>query len=97
MTSTPMLTEAVSGGTLTDPCPLTLTVGMPAAPAIGVASSCAAASRAPPAPASTATNAKVAAAARTLCRPHVLVWSITSLLSLAVPDAPAARWPPVER
>src|SRR5215213_4602476 len=88
MTSTPMLTEPVSGGTLTDPCSLTLTVGTPSAmpETTGVAiSSCAIAMPPPTAfvasnPASARDTASVSA--RPDRNPRCRSWGMSCLLSV---------------
>src|SRR5215208_221366 len=87
MTSTPMLTEAVSGGTLTDPCPLTLTVGTPSAmpDPVGVAiSSCAIAIPPTALAASNPANARDTASvpARRARNPRCRAWGMSSLLSV---------------
>src|SRR5688500_3883772 len=91
MTSTPMLTEAVSGGTLTDPCPLTLTVGTPSAmpETTGVAMSSWATATPPPTAlvASNPASARVTARARVrpaVCAariPRCRSWGMSRLLS----------------
>ena len=96
MTSTPILTEAVSGGTLTDPCPLTLTVGTPSAmpEAAGVAiSSCAIATPPPtalvasnPASARVTASARARAAVRTARIPRCRSWGMSHLLSISDAD-----------
>src|SRR5918994_1642065 len=91
LTSTPILTEAVSGGTLTDPCPLTLTVGTPSAMPGGAGVAISSWATAPPPltalVVSNPASARLTASARTRPAVHIVriprcrSWGMFRLLS----------------